>query len=78
MSETKFIASNKSYEWSGLWHIGLKRESRGEVTGKVFSTYYVTKCNGKSLGGAWGQTIADELPAHASKCPRCFYERGQA
>lgn len=64
---TKFISSTTSKNW----HIGVRKELRGERTGKVFSVYYVTKCSGAQLGGAWGQTEKNELPKGAVLCPRC-------
>lgn len=73
-NETKYISSNQSYACSGLWHVGVRHELCGEKTGKIFSIYYVTKCNGRQLGGSWGYKTADELPEGSEKCPRCFKE----
>lgn len=65
--ETKWITSNPE----GYWHVGLRHESRGLRTGKLMSVYYKTACSGRQLGGPWGQTERNELPANAGVCPRC-------
>lgn len=50
----RFTRSNNP-DAAGLWHIGIRKELRGEKTGKLFATYWPTLCRGKQLGGAWGQ-----------------------
>lgn len=55
-----------------LWHLGRKRELRGEKTGKLIATYYVAACNNRQLGGAWGYARINNIPDNASICPRCL------
>jgi hypothetical protein len=70
---TRIIKSNQSYKWSGIYHLGVRRELRYERTGLIQKVYYVTRCNGKILGGSWGQTEMDEWPAfRVHRCERCF------
>lgn len=62
-----WITSNRD---DSMWHLGVAREARGPVSGRVLSTSYVTRCSGRSLGGAWGQSKNRGRPAR-DLCPRC-------
>lgn len=62
-----WIASNRSDD--SPWHLGVKREVRSEKTGRLFSSYFVAACTGKTLGGSYGQTVRDEPGREL--CRRC-------
>jgi hypothetical protein len=69
---TKFL-----YSSHGVYHIGARRELRGARSNLISSVYYVAKCNGKRLGGSWGQIESTELPAYrVVRCKRCFGQEG--
>jgi len=61
----KWISGN-----SGGWHLGVEKEHRGAKSGKVYSRYVVTACNGKQLGGAWGHRET-ESPPPENICKHC-------
>lgn len=75
---TLFIVSNRQDDLH--LHIARRREARGSVTGKLFKVYYVAACNGRQLGGAWGQrsvdTIDHALSGHV--CDACLRAEGSA
>lgn len=54
-----------------VWHLGEKRELRGVKTGTIKRTYYVTKCTGKQLGGAYGYVTREDTPIIDLACKRC-------
>lgn len=70
--EMKFITSNGGE----LWHLAKVKESRGERTGRVLSTYQVTACTGKQIGGVWGYSTRslekDGVPSANNMCKRCL------
>jgi hypothetical protein len=68
---TCFIASHKTYGWQ-TYHIGVRRDLRYAKSGLIQIAYYVTKCSGRQLGGAWGQAETQKLPNDAILCNRCF------
>lgn len=63
-----WIASNGR---SGTWHVGVRRESRGAVTGKLFAVYFKTRCNNRTLGGPYGYSKRDVHPGDGMVCARC-------
>jgi hypothetical protein len=68
---TQFICSNQSDD-KPTWHIGVKKELRGDRTGKLLGTYYLTACNGQQLGGAYGYTVRNAVDGRDKLCARCF------
>jgi len=66
-----FIASNQPKADDPLWHLGLRQEARYARSGLLRSVYYVTACNGRLLGGPWGQSEKSAVPEGAEHCPRC-------
>jgi hypothetical protein len=68
---TKFLYS------SSVYHLGLRRELRYDKSNLIAGFHYVTKCNGRKLGGLWGQIESDELPAYRfHRGKRCFGQEG--
>ena len=67
-----WIAANSD----GKFHLGLKHELRGDKSGKVYSTHYITACSRKQLGGAWGYWKSPTDPRTGTStreiCSRCF------
>lgn len=59
---------------TGAWHLGRWYAVRGEKTGRVLSHSYVTACQGRSLGSAWGSSRCtaprSEFP-EGNVCKRC-------
>lgn len=55
-----WIASNARD--GAMWHVARREEVRGERTGKLFAVVYRTRCSGRTLGGAYGQTRRNEAP----------------
>jgi hypothetical protein len=56
----------------GTWHLAVFHETYYAVSGRVFSTYHTTACNGASLYSVWGKpTVKPERPADAKVCKRC-------
>lgn len=68
-ADPQYVSGNASD--GGIWHKAKRRESRGAVTGKLIKVYWVAACSGRQLGGPWGSTNAQELPASAVLCRRC-------
>jgi len=63
-----WISSNRATD---LWHLADRREMRGDRTGKIICTYYVTACTGHQLGGPWGQSMEKGAVPPGMVCPRC-------
>jgi hypothetical protein len=61
------------FNWQRTWHQAKRKELRG-LKGTLFGVYYVARCTGKQIGGAYGYSQRAELPEHAHKCKRCFKE----
>jgi hypothetical protein len=64
-----FISPND--EGRGKAHLAEQREFRGTRTGRVIDTYYVARCSGRSIGGAWGYAITSYEPQDRLFCRRC-------
>ncbi len=69
MANVLFISSNAQDD--APWHVAVKHEARSAKTGKLFSTYYKTRCSSRTLGGSYGYSRAETLPEHARLCARC-------
>ena len=72
MSAATWIAANNE---GAKFHLGLKHELRGDKSGHVYATHYITACSRKQLGGAWGYWNAPIDPRTingAAICARCF------
>lgn len=74
MPERFYIATNKIDKEDPLWHLGLRCELRYAVSNLISDVYYVSACNGRTLGGCWGYTRTAELPKNARLCPRCQHK----
>lgn len=67
-----WIASSAPKLAQPVWHVGTIKELRGAKTGKVMSTYKVTLCTGRGLGGAWGCTTHEgNEPPSGTVCKAC-------
>ena len=64
---TTYILPNSG---TGKAHLAEERQLTGARTGRVFSTYYVARCTGHTVGGAWGYTVS-ETTQDAALCTRC-------
>ena len=53
-------------------HLGIRREKQwGKLVGKFMTSFYVTACSGRKLGGPFGQGEHAEIPEGHEVCRRC-------
>lgn len=64
-----WISSNAQDD--SKWHLAIRLECRGPVTGKVFASYRVPYCTRRQLGGPYGHSSRAELGEWDDRCARC-------